>query len=103
MMIEEYLNENEWKNITPYLHCCMANVRDGLDWNIIISLYAGTNKDNEEEKYLEAEVIANATAEGIDLNHKHKFHLRIIPTKIQNPTYHLSKNAFMIFAKKRER
>ncbi len=98
MKMQEYLNEEEWKNITPYIFLCKANVCDGLDWQIDISLY----DDTIETKTL-CGSIGVATAEGIILNRKHRFDLRLISTKIRNKEdYQLTDNAFMIMARKKK-
>ena len=97
MEMDEYLNEEEWKNITEYLHVCMANASDSIDWQIHMSLHTNT----VGKEMLGWGELGVATAEGIFLNNKHRYLLRLVPTRTSNETW-LSNKAFMIMAKKRK-
>ncbi len=99
MEMDEYLVEDEWKNITPNLFLCLSNVCDSIDWQISISLYADTIK----KETLSGGNVGVVTASGIILNPDFKYDLRLVPTLIQQQqSYHLTNNAFMILAKKKK-
>ncbi len=99
MKMDEYLVEDEWKNITEYIFVCLSNVCDSVDWQISISLY----DDTISKGMLSGGNVGVITAQGIILNQNFRYDLRLVSTIIPEPQeYHITNNAFMILARKKK-
>jgi len=90
--MDEYLNKIDWKNITPYLHTCLNNLGESIDWNIHVSLYT----DTVEMKMLSGQSVAEFSGNKVKLNKDFRYLLRLKHTITDE------KDGFMIFAKKRK-
>lgn len=99
MLMDDYLSEDEWKNITPYLNAGMANAKDGIDWFVHLSLYS----DTEDKKMLFGQTVAELSADGLILNPAYRFLLKSRSVNCKDSAMSIGKKSFMIFAKKRKR